>query len=168
MMAQFGTSGANPLATSTMKTNPAAMKATTFATLRFAGDNLDPQDISDVLPIKPARAHRKGEEYYAGERAGRLRGRTGIWYLTTDKFVESANLADHLVFIGLLLYPGPGDNRRLMKIRDVLGRSGADAHVSVFWRGAPGQEPPAIPGQFARLVSEIGADIETDFHNDDD
>ena len=168
MMAQFGTNRANPLAISTMKTDPAAMKATTFATLRFAGDNLDPQDISDVLSIKATRAHRKGEEYYAGEHAGRLRGRTGIWYLTTDKLIESDNLTDHLVLIERLLYPSRGDNRRIMKIRDVLGRSGADAHISVFWRGARGQEPPAIPGQFARLVSEIGADIETDFHNDDD
>jgi hypothetical protein len=51
-----------------------------YATLRFAGDGLDPADISAVLPVAPIRAHRKGESFYAGPRAGNLIGRTGIWY----------------------------------------------------------------------------------------
>ena len=67
-----------------------------FVTLRFAGDDLDPADISAILPVKPTRAHRKGEEFFAGERAGRLRGRTGIWFLATDKLIDSDDLADHL------------------------------------------------------------------------
>lgn len=139
-----------------------------FATLRFAGDALDPRDISDILPEHPWRAHRKGERFNAGKRAGELTGRTGIWYLSTDTLVDSPNLADHLRFLKRLLYPAPGDNFRLMKIRDVLGRTGARARISVFWRGPTGARPPSIPGDFVKFAHEIGADIEPDFETDDE
>jgi hypothetical protein len=43
-----------------------------FATLRFAGDNLGPREIRAILPVAPRRAHRKGEMYYSGKRAGYL------------------------------------------------------------------------------------------------
>ena len=60
-----------------------------FVTLRFTGDDLDPQDISAILPVKPTRAHKKAEEFFAGKHAGTLRGRTRIWFLATDKLVHS-------------------------------------------------------------------------------
>jgi hypothetical protein len=47
-----------------------------FVTLRFAGDDLDPGEITRVLAIAPTRAHRKDEIYFAGKRAGLLRSRT--------------------------------------------------------------------------------------------
>ena len=155
--------GVSLLATSTTKTDADTMA---FATLRFAGDNLDPADIGRILSATPTRAHRKGETYFAGHRAGWLTGQTGIWYLATDKLVESADLADHLRFIEKLLRPGPHDNMRLMQLRDVLTHSGADAHFSVFWRGPQGSTAPAIPGEFALLAHELSADIETDFETD--
>jgi Domain of unknown function (DUF4279) len=134
----------------------------TFATLRFAGDELDPAEISAILPIKPKRAHRKGEEFFAGQRAGKLSGGTGIWYFDT-RGLESHDLADHLRVIEQLLYPAPTENRRVMKLRDVLTRSHGRAHVSCFWHGSPGDKPPMIPPQFERVAREIDADIETDF-----
>jgi hypothetical protein len=51
-----------------------------FVTLRFVGDDLDADEISALLPVKPTRAHRKREEFFAGPSAGNLRGRTGIWF----------------------------------------------------------------------------------------
>lgn len=139
-----------------------------FATLRFAGDNLDPQEIRAVLPIPPRRAHRKGELYYSGKRAGYLPGRTGIWYLTTDRFTDSRNLTDHLAILQGWLRPAPNDNQRLMHLRDIMGRMGAKASFSVFWYGRANDAPPEIPGEFARLASELGADIETDYHTEAD
>jgi hypothetical protein len=67
-----------------------------FVTLCFARDELDPRDISAILPVEPTRAHRKGEEFFAGPNAGYLPGRTGIWFIATDKLVPSDDLADHL------------------------------------------------------------------------
>src|SRR5216683_8335840 len=95
---------ASRLATSTTKTD-ATTDRKAFVTLRFAGDDLDPREISAVLPVAPTRAHRKGEEFFAGPHAGKLRGRTGIWFLATDKLVPSDDLGDHLRFVHDLLYP---------------------------------------------------------------
>jgi Domain of unknown function (DUF4279) len=83
-----------------------------YATLRFAGDGLDPADISAVLPVAPIRAHCKGESFYAGPRAGNLIGRTGIWYYDT-RDLASPDLADHLRRLVALLYPVPGSLDRV-------------------------------------------------------
>src|SRR6266849_9028206 len=97
-------SRARPLAISTTKTD-AQTDRKAFVTLRFAGDDLDPREISAILAVAPTRAHRKGEEFVAGPHAGKLRGRTGIWFLATDKLVPSDDLRDHLRFLQKLLYP---------------------------------------------------------------
>src|ERR1700684_1721053 len=136
-------SRANPLATSAMKTNPQTDRKA-FVTLRFAGDDLDPREISAILPVAPTRAHRKGEEFIAGQHAGQLRGRTGIWFLATDKLVPSGGLGDHLACVHDLLYPEPSDDRRITKLRDILGRAHSDAHITCFWHGDPGETAPQI------------------------
>ncbi len=134
-----------------------------FVTLRFAGDDLDPRAISAILPVAPTRAHRKGEEFFAGQHAGKLRGRTGIWFLSTDTLVPSNDLRDHLHFVQKLLCPEPGDDRRIMKLRDILGRAHSHAHITCFWHGGPGETAPPIPDRFKSAIEPLAADIETDF-----
>ena len=75
-----------------MTKTEAAAEGKAFVTLRFAGDDLNPEEISAVLPVKPTPAYRKGEELFAGPRAGNLRGRTGMWYFATDKRVPGDEL----------------------------------------------------------------------------
>src|SRR5436190_10306588 len=99
-------SRANRLVTSTTKTD-AQTDRKAFVTLRFAGEDLDPEEISAILPIEPTRAHRKGEAFFAGPSAGKLHGRTGIWFLATDKLVHSDEFQDHLAFVQRLLFPEP-------------------------------------------------------------
>ena len=134
-----------------------------FVTLRFAGDDLDPQEISAILPVKPMRAHKKGKEFFRGPNAGRLRGRTGIWFLATDKLVPSNDLADHLRFVQGLLYSAADDKGRIAKLRDVLKRTHSGAHITCFWRGNPGEPAPQIPLQFRSAIKPLAADVETDF-----
>src|SRR3954469_17548637 len=123
---------ASRLATSTTKTDVQTGRKA-FVTLRFAGDELDPRDISAILPVEPTRAHRKGEEFFAGEHAGNLRGRTGMWFLATDKLADSDDLADHLRFLQDLLYRERGDTIRISKLRELLQRTNSRAHVTCFW-----------------------------------
>jgi restriction system protein len=155
-------SRASRLATSTTKTDALADRKA-FVTLRFAGDELDPREISAILQVKPTRAHRKDEEFFAGSNAGNLRGRTGIWFLATDKLVESDDLDDHLRFVRDLLYSAPNDKGRITKLRDVLERAHSRAHITCFRHGDPGEAAPEIPPQFKLAVAPLGADIETDF-----
>jgi uncharacterized protein DUF4279 len=153
---------ASRLATSTTKTDAKAGRKA-FVTLRFAGDDLDPAEISAILPVAPSRAHKKGEEFVAGPHAGKLRGRTGIWFLATDKLVDSNELADHLKFIETLLYPIPGDQRRVLGLRKSLDTSHSHARVTCFWRGDRDAEAPGIPPRFLSLLAPLAADVETDF-----
>jgi hypothetical protein len=150
------------LATSATKTDVQTDRKA-FVTLRFAGDDLDPREISAILPVAPTRAHRKGEAFVAGPHAGKLRGRTGIWFLATDKLVPGDDLGEHLAFVHDLLYPEPSDNRRVVKLRDILGRAHSRAHITCFWRGEPGETAPQIPAVFKAAIKPLGADIETDF-----
>lgn len=134
-----------------------------FVTFRFAGDDLDPAEIAAILPIMPTRAHRKGEEFYAGSHAGTLRGRTGIWFLATDKLVDSDDLADHVNFIERLLYPEPGDDRRVTATREILTRTHSHARATCFWHGDPGEPAPQIPDGFRSAMQPLAAHIEIDF-----
>jgi hypothetical protein len=137
----------------------------TYATLRFAGDRLDPAHISAILPVQPKRAHRKGESFEAGPRSGRLTGRTGIWYFDT-RDMASHNLADHLERILKLLYPEPGNTERINRLRDVLGREDAKARVSCFWYGQRGAAPPVIPDDVRTALARLPAELDTDFNTD--
>ncbi len=145
--------------TSTKTKTEADADSKAFVTLRFAGDDLDPADISAILPVKPTRAHRKGEEFFAGPHAGNLHGRTGIWFLATDKLVPGDDLQDHLAFVQNLLSPRP----RITKLRDILKRTRSAAHVTCFWRGEPGEPAPRIPDRFKSAIQPLAVDIETDF-----
>jgi hypothetical protein len=153
---------ASRLATSSTKTE-AQTDRKAFVTLRFAGDDLDLAEISANLPIAPTRAHRKGEKFLAGPHAGDLRGRTGIWFLSTDKHVPTDDLGDYLEFVRTLLYPQPGDNSRIGALRDVLKHAHSHARITCFWRGDPGEVEPPIPAEFRSTIAPLGADIETDF-----
>jgi len=150
------------LATSTTKTDARADRKA-FVTLRFAGDDLDPREISAILPVKPTRAHRKGEEFFAGPNAGELRGRTGIWFLATDDLVHSDDLRDHLEFVQQLLYPKAKDHSRITQLRNALERAHSRAHITYFWHGEPEETAPQIPAQLKSAVEPLAAKIETDF-----
>ena len=155
-------SRASRLETSTTKIEADA-GAKAFVTLRFAGDDLDPDEISAILPVAPTRAHRKGEEFFAGPHGGKLCGRTGMWFLATDKLVPGDDLQDHLAFVEKLLSPRPGDIDRIGKLRDILKRTHSRAHVTCFWRGEPGEPAPRIPDRFKSAIEPLAADIDTDF-----
>jgi hypothetical protein len=128
---------ASRLATSTTKSDRKA-----FVTLRFAGEELDPRAISAILPVEPTRAHRKGEAFASGEHAGTLRGRTGVWFLATDRLVGSDCLDDHLRFVRDLVYPVRNDDHRASALRTILGemhsRPGDLLLVRRPWRGGSG------------------------------
>lgn len=146
-----------------METSTTKTDRTAFATARFAGDELDPREISAILEIEPTRAHRKGGVFFAGPHARTLRGRTGMWFLATDRLVRSDNLRDHFLSIARLLYPEPKDESRVRQLRDVLERTDSRAHVTCFWRGEVGERPPQIPAEFRSAIEPLTADIEADF-----
>jgi hypothetical protein len=144
-------------------TTPGSRSGPAFATLRFAGNALDPEEISRILGISPTHAYRKGESFSSGPRTPRVVSRTGVWYLSTDRVVSSPTLADHLQYLVRILVPEPESDGRLRHLREVMQRARLEAHVTCFWRGGRGEPGPTIPPDVAGVFGPLPADIETDF-----
>ena len=164
MMVRSRMSTAMSSATSTTKSDD---KIRAFATLRFAGDELDPDEISRVVNEQPTRAYRKGQTYRPGPYGPDVTGRTGVWYFSTRKKIKSKDLSDHFNALERLIAPFGDQNRRLDALRDIMNRRNLQAHVTFFWRGPPGAQRPTIPLIAAAALSRLPADIEPDVETED-
>lgn len=137
-----------------------------FATLRFAGDSLDPDEISRAVGQQPTRAYRRGQRYRPGRRSPEVTGKTGVWYFSTKRNVASKNLRDHLDALVSLVLPVADEDKRLRELHDIMERRNLQAHVTCFWRGPPGVAQPSIPVVVSRALGRLPADIEADFANE--
>jgi hypothetical protein len=138
-----------------------------YATLRFVGDALDPEEISGVLKQQPTRAYRQGQRYRPDARSPETTGKTGVWYFSTKRSNPSKVLGDHLVALEDLISPFADDGRRIRALREIMDRRNLKAHVTCFWRGVFGVTKPSISSAVVRTFERLPADIETDFDNED-
>jgi hypothetical protein len=137
-----------------------------FATLRFAGDALDPDEISRVVKQQPTRAYRKGQRYRSGPRGPEITGKTGVWYFSTRHIIPGNDLADHLEAVVRLILPFADADYRLRELREVMGQENLEAHVTCFWRAPPGVAKPSIPLSVTASLRRLPADVEVDFANE--
>ncbi len=136
----------------------------TFASLSFFGDNLEPSRVSQLLGVEPTTAYRKGE-VYKRSRGHAVVGRTGLWLLSSRDHVQSRELDDHLAYLKAIIFPS--ERNDLVKPLQTLTREkGLGADVSCFWYGERGASAPAIPEELRAAFAQIGATIETDFDTD--
>jgi hypothetical protein len=138
-----------------------------FATLRVAGDDLVPDEVTRILKIIPTSAYAKGEHYSAGPRSPDLIGRTGVWFFSTNGVVAGNQLADHLGFLARLLLPGSGEAGPLPRLQQLLRRRMLRVSLSCFWHGPATARKPSIPRSITDLLKLIPAEIETDFDVDE-
>jgi hypothetical protein len=148
---------------SAISTTKSENRSRAFATLRFAGDALDPDEISRVIKEQPTRAYRKGEKYRTGPHGPEIVGKTGVWYFSTRRKIPSRDLIDHLEALVRLVSPFADDGKRLSQLRDIMQQENLKAHVTCFWRGPPGAGEPSIPTVVSEPLERIPADIEVDF-----
>jgi Domain of unknown function (DUF4279) len=137
-----------------------------FATLRFAGDALDPDEISRLLKQPATRAYRKGQRYRSGPRSPEITGKTGVWYFSTRRKIAGNDLADHLDALVRLVLPLADGDKRLRELRHIMERENLRAHVTCFWRGPPGSPKPSVPLTVTQSLGRLPADIEVDFANE--
>lgn len=149
-------------ATSTTKSEAGTLS--TFASLSFAGDKLNPASISKLLGVEPTTAYRKGE-VYKRTRGHEVVGRTGLWLLSSRGHVDSGELSDHLAYLKAVIFPDAG-NDLVTPIQTLMRKAGVEADVSCFWYGEHGASPPLIPDEIRAAFASIGATIETDFDTD--
>jgi hypothetical protein len=136
----------------------------TFASLSFAGDKLNPAGISKLLGVEPTTAYRKGE-VYKRSRGHEVVGRTGLWLLSSRGHVKSGELNDHLAYLKAVIFPNTG-NDLVTPIRALMRDEGLEADVSCFWYGEHGATAPLIPEEISAAFACLGATIETDFDTD--
>lgn len=154
----------NSSAISTTKSKPAAL--TTYATLRIMGDRLEPGRVSAVLGTEPTLAYRKGEIYKRTRTGHEVRGRSGMWLLSTRKRFDSLTLQDHFEELLEVLYPD-GNSRLVAPLRTLMRELELESDVTCFWYGEHGATPPEIPEEIRAAFAQIGATIETDFQTDE-
>jgi hypothetical protein len=135
----------------------------TFATLRFVGDALEPEEISNIIKAKPRRAHKKGGVYRPGPQSPEVTSKTGIWYFSTRKKIRSSDLADHINALEMLVCSPAYQDDRLGELYDIMKRRKLQAHATLFWHGPPGAQPPAIPPSATASLRRLPADIQEDF-----
>ncbi len=149
-------------ATSTTKSKPSTLSA--FASLRFAGDRLEPRWFSELLAVEPTTAYRKGE-VYKRSRGHEVVGRSGLWLLSSRGQVKSMELNDHLAYLKTIIFP-PGRNDLITALQTLMRKERLTADVSCFWYGEHGASPPVVADEIRAGFASIGATIETDFDTD--
>jgi hypothetical protein len=137
----------------------------TFATLRFSGDELEPRRITEIIGIAPTVAYRRGETYRTGPPGQTATGRTGVWYLSTRRAVASQKLSDHLDHLVSVISPRSGPDH-VAALRDLIAHDRLEVDVSCFWHGTVGAVAPDVPERVREAFAQIGATIETDFGTD--
>ncbi len=146
--------------------------ARTFATFRIVGDGLIPDDITKVLGLVPTQAYAKGQSYTAGPQGGELKGRTGLWYLSTDRLIASDRLATHLSALLYLIFGSPTQVEKwiekLNQVKRLAERNSFRVVVTCFWDGPAGAKPPTVPRFLIETCKYINAEIVTDFDTDED
>ena len=121
-----------PLRSCSIRASIRVMSFRAFATLRFAGDALDPDEISRVVKQQPTKAYRKGETYRSGPHGPDVTGRTGVWFFSTRRKVPSKDLIDHLRALDTLIAPFGDQDNRLKELRKIMARRNLQAHVTFF------------------------------------
>jgi hypothetical protein len=153
----------NTVSTSAISMTNSETTIRAFATLRFAGDTLDPDEISRVVKEQPTHAYRKGQRFRPGPRSPEVTGKTGVWYFSTKRKIASKDLTDHLDALVRLVFPFGDEDKRLRELRELMERENLQAHVTCFWRGLPGADTPSVSSVVAGALERLPADVEVDF-----
>jgi hypothetical protein len=147
---------------STTKSESGTLKA--YASLRFMGDRLEPSRLTDILGKAPTVAYRKGE-IYKRSRGHEVRGRTGLWLLSTDGSVPDADLDRHLRYLLAVLLPEKSE-AKVTRLQELMRDEKIKADVSCFWYGQSGAQLPVIAEDMRKILARLPAEIETDFQTD--
>ena len=127
----------------------------TFASLRFRGDRLDPQRVTEILDANPTTAYRKGEIYKKSQ-GHEVRGRTGVWLLSSKGHVTSSDLNDHLAYLAKIL-----STDKVNRLHSLMRDGHVEADVGCYWHG-PGDAPPEIDKDLRQVFAKLPAILELD------
>jgi len=136
-----------------------------FATFRIAGDKLVPGAITKILGITPTRSHSKGEQYRDGPNGSPVVGRTGVWFVSSDQFLDRHYpLVFHIQLAMALL--GVFNQKKLSMVRSRVNEDALHIVLTCYWHGPTGAHTPEIPKDIFDMIELIPAKLEIDFDAD--
>jgi hypothetical protein len=141
-----------------------------YATFRIAGDDIEPATIQAVLGVKPTVAYRKGESYRPGPKQPLVKGRTGVFLIST-RGMHFDRLDSHLWHLVLTLFPQWSGStelliKRVYEIKKLIkDQKAARTVVSCFWYGEKDSTPvidPVLLAFFEIMSFEVDLDFVID------
>jgi hypothetical protein len=111
----------------------------THATLRIIGDDLDPDEVSELIGLEPTEAHRKGDPN-PRTRSPHAPYPTGVWRMESGGQVASRDLRRHVDWLIELL---DGREEALARLRD----RGYVTNLHAWWVGQEVCGPTLSPRQ---------------------
>jgi hypothetical protein len=123
----------------------------TKVSLRFSGDDLKPQEITERLGAKPTSALLKGEARRSGHPS-----RSGIWRLRVEPAAPGEEFADQIIRLFEMLTP---DEETW---RDLTERFKGDLFVGLFL--ASNNEGLSIPADVVKAIAARGLELGFDIY----
>jgi hypothetical protein len=134
------------------------------ASVRIAGESLDPLDVTRALRLPPDHVHRSGEPRIQRRRDGSLREltpyRQGMWSMGSERWVDAPELDVHIRWLLDQLEP-----RRVELQRLLTGGAGG----AIFcYSSDPGDETTPIPGSTLGRCVALSLPVQIDRRDLDD
>lgn len=127
------------------------------AALRIYTGDLDPQEVTKRLAIKPDSVQTKGE--VRGNSIGRTRiVQINGWFLSSEGKVLSKDLRHHLDWLLGIVYPGREALLGLQRTR------GVRMDVNCVWWSAHGHGGPTLWPEQMHLLSDLGLECSFDVY----
>jgi hypothetical protein len=132
--------------------------AETHVTFRIVGDDLDPENITNKLQIRPSAVAAKGQTNPLSHMSKPQLARVGFWYLTTRGIVESKNLEAHLICLLDQLAPSSA------QIRNLANSSNLRVEFHCYWMSETGYGGPILSPKVLERISNLGATLDFDLY----
>ena len=129
--------------------------AETFASLRFFGDGLVPEQISDLLGLEPTEAALKGLATTSPSGKTRVAS-TGRWLLETRGQANSTDLEAHLVWLLDRLEATRAEPTSLPGV--------SQADVFCYWLSATGNGGPSLSPQVLSRLAHLQLRLNFDLY----
>lgn len=129
--------------------------------MRFFGDSLDPLTVTLALRLPADHVHRDGEPRLVRTRKGVVKEhapyRGGMWFMSSERWVQSPRLAAHFEWLLDQLEP------RKEEIAALL----ADGVTADFFCFSSGSTPaaPSLPRRLRERATALGIRLEIDHYH---
>jgi len=117
----------------------------TYVMLLVVEKDLDPDELTKLLKVKPTRSHRRGDPFRPGDRPATRA--YGAWSFSTEGLLESSELPDHASKLLAAIEPAKS------ALLDYRQKSKASVSIILWWE--PNERPTEVnfpSSQLARLA----------------